>query len=54
LPYRRIKKLTVEITFPIRLDEKQLKIMTNVVNTCPVTRSLKEEVEVVPIFKYKE
>lgn len=53
-PGRRIKKLTVDITFPNKLNEKEFSIMRNVVKTCPVTNSLRDDIEVVPIFNFKE
>ncbi len=51
-PFRRIGKLTVEITFPHLLDDKSFNLLSNVVKTCPVTRSLSPEVEVDFSFKY--
>ncbi|MBM2813305.1 MAG: redox protein [Ignavibacteria bacterium] len=49
-PFRRIGKLLLDITFPNKLDEHQFKILSNVVKTCPVTRSLSSEVELEYFF----
>lgn len=45
-PFRRVSKLTARINFALPLNEKDLAIMQNVVNTCPVTRSLLPEIEI--------
>lgn len=45
-PFRRVDKLTARIYFEKRLNEKDFAIMQNVVNTCPVTRSLLPEIEI--------
>ncbi|MFY8162059.1 MAG: OsmC family protein [Candidatus Kapaibacteriota bacterium] len=45
LPFRRVSKLTVRIYFATILNEKDFTIMQNVVNTCPVTKSLLPEIE---------
>jgi len=45
LPFRRVSKLTVNIYFQNRLNEKDFAIMQNVVNSCPVTKSLLPEIE---------
>lgn len=45
LPFRRVSKLTVRIYFAHNLNEKDYAIMQNVVNTCPVTKSLLPEIE---------
>lgn len=44
-PYRRVKKLTYRIVFPHKLNDKDFKIMKNVIRSCPVTRSLDPNVE---------
>lgn len=44
-PYRRIKKLFLNIEFPHRLNDHDFTIMKNVIKTCPVTRSLHPEIE---------
>lgn len=45
-PYRRIKKLHLNIEFPHKLNEHDFTIMKNVIKTCPVTRSLHPDIEV--------
>ncbi len=47
VPYRRIQKLTLDFTFKHKLDEKEFKIISAVPKTCPVTRSLNPEIEVI-------
>ncbi len=51
-PFRRVSKLTLEINFPNKLNEKDFEILSNVVKTCPVTRSLLPEIELEYSFKY--
>lgn len=53
-PYRRIDKLYVNIVFPQRYDDKTMAILKNVPNVCPVTKSLKEEIEIIPKFEIKD
>jgi len=53
VPYRRIAKLTLDIVFPKQLNEKEFKLMENVVKTCPVTRSLSSDLEFVVNFSYR-
>lgn len=48
-PLRRVGRLTVEIALPRKFDDKELKILTNAVTTCPVKLSLNDRIEV-PIF----
>ncbi len=50
-PYRRISKLTIDFVFPKELNDKEFQLMSNVVKTCPVTRSLSPEVELEVHFK---
>ncbi|HPI20036.1 MAG TPA: OsmC family protein [Candidatus Kapabacteria bacterium] len=50
-PYRRISKLTIDFVFPKELNEKEFQLMSNVVKTCPVTRSLSPDVELEVHFK---
>ena len=45
-PYRRIKKLTLDVVFPHKLNEHDFTIMKNVIKTCPVTRSLHPDIEI--------
>lgn len=52
VPFRRIKKLTLEITYPKKLNEEEFKLLSNVVRTCPVTRSLSSEVELEYSFHF--
>ncbi len=51
-PYRRISKITIDICFPNKLSDKDFKIMENVTNTCPVTRSLSPELDMQFNFSY--
>ena len=51
VPYRRISKLTIDFVFPKKLNEKEFQLMSNVVKTCPVTRSLSPDVELEVHFK---
>lgn len=53
-PFRRVGKISFEIIFPNKLEEKELTIMKNVVKTCPVTRSLHPDIELEYDFKFKE
>jgi putative redox protein len=53
-PYRRIKQLIVKIQFPHKLNDKEFRILSEVVKICPVTKSLKEEIEVIPEFSFRE
>lgn len=51
-PFRRVGKLTLDITFPNELNEKDFALLSNVVKTCPVTRSLSPEVELAYKFGF--
>lgn len=53
-PYRRISKLTLNIKYPKRYDDKVQEILNNVVKICPVSRSLSSEVEFVVNFSYQD
>lgn len=53
-PYRMVKKLTLEITFPYQLNNKDFNLLSNVVKTCPVTRSLHPDIELEYHFKTKD
>ncbi|TAL70695.1 MAG: OsmC family peroxiredoxin [Bacteroidetes bacterium] len=53
-PYRRIKKLTLDILFSHKLNEHDLTIMKNVIKTCPVTRSLHPDIEIVVEYRFNE
>jgi len=53
-PFRRVSKLTIEVTFPRQLSEKEFQIMSAVAKTCPVTRSLLPEIEIEVTYKFAE
>ncbi len=53
-PYRRVGKLVIDITFPHRLEDKEFAIMSNVVKTCPVTRSLHPDIVIEHKFSFGE
>jgi uncharacterized OsmC-like protein len=53
-PYRRVSKLTLNIQYPKRYDDKIQEILNNVVKICPVSRSLSSEVEFVVNFSYQD
>lgn len=53
-PFRRVGKLIFVITFPKKLPDDQFKMLSNVVNTCPVTRSLSPDVILEREFKFKD
>jgi hypothetical protein len=43
---RRIGRLTVEIFLNRTFDDKEMKILTNAVTTCPVKLSISDRIEV--------
>ncbi|MBX3044681.1 MAG: OsmC family protein [Ignavibacteriae bacterium] len=49
-PYRRISKIELDFFLARKFDEKEMAILKNVVKTCPVSRSLSSEVEIVHKF----
>ena len=51
-PFRRINKLIVNIHFKRKYTEKEFKILDNVVKTCPVTRSLLPEIEIIHNYHF--
>ena len=53
VPYRRIDKLILDITFPHKLDDDDFKLLSNVVKTCPVTKSLTSEIKLEYNFKFR-
>lgn len=53
-PFRRVSKLTLKITFPHKLNDNEFAILSNVVKTCPVTRSLLPEIEMDYTFDFAE
>lgn len=52
-PFRRIDKLILSITFPKKLNEKEFQILSNVVNICPVTKSLSSDINLEYKFDFK-
>lgn len=50
-PLRRIGRLIVDITLNRDFDDKELKILTNAVTTCPVKLSISDRIEVPITFK---
>lgn len=50
-PLRRIGRLIVDITLNREFDDKELKILTNAVTTCPVKLSISDRIEVPITFK---
>lgn len=52
-PFRRIGKLSFIITFPNELPENQFKMLSNVVNLCPVTKSLSPDIILEREFRFK-
>ncbi|MFA6571286.1 MAG: OsmC family protein [Bacteroidota bacterium] len=54
VPYRRIKKLSIDFLFPHKLSEKEFTLMRNVIKTCPVTRSMHPDVEIEPVYRFAE
>ncbi|OGU17467.1 MAG: osmotically inducible protein OsmC [Ignavibacteria bacterium GWB2_35_12] len=53
-PYRRIKKLMLDVVFPYELNEHDFTIMKNVIKTCPVTRSLHPDIEIEVEYRFAE
>jgi putative redox protein len=53
-PYRRISKLIIDILFPHQLEKKELTIFSNVIKSCPVTRSLHPDIELEQNITFKE
>ncbi len=54
VPFRRIEKLILDITFPNKLNDENFKLLSNVVKTCPVTRSLTSEIKLEYNFNFAE
>lgn len=52
VPFRRIEKLILDITFPNKLEDDDFKLFSNVVKTCPVTKSLTSEIELEYNFNF--
>lgn len=45
-PLRRVGRLTVDIYLVRKCDDKEMKILTNAVTTCPVKLSISERIQV--------
>lgn len=54
VPFRRIEKLILDITFPHRLNDEDFKLLSNIVKTCPVTKSLTTEIKLEYNFNFAE
>ena len=53
-PYRRIKTLKLDFIFPHKLDDKDFTLMKNVIKTCPVTRSLLPDIEIIANYSFAD
>jgi putative redox protein len=49
-PIRHIGKIELKIYLPVIYNDKEMAILKNVVKTCPVSRSLAPDVEIVHEF----
>ncbi|MDX9790241.1 MAG: OsmC family protein [Candidatus Kapaibacterium sp.] len=49
-PVRHIGKINLEIFLPHIYNEKEMAVLKNVVKTCPVSRSLAPDVEIITNF----
>lgn len=54
IPNRRVGKLTFDITFPHKLEDKDFQILKNIVRTCPVIRSIHPDLEIESSFGFAE
>ena len=45
-PIRRVGRLVVDIHIPIELSDKDLTVVENTVNTCPVKMSISDRIQV--------
>ncbi len=52
-PERRIKAIYLEFDFPQDLKDEEINLFWQIVKTCPVSRSLHPDVELVVKFKIK-
>lgn len=52
VPIRRIARLTVEFTVPVKLNREQQQKLENAAKTCPVHKSLHPEVETPITFNW--
>jgi putative redox protein len=53
-PLRRIGRLIVDIHLTRSFDDKEMKILTNTVTTCPVKLSISDQIEVPITFHVPE
>jgi putative redox protein len=53
-PARRIARLTVEISVPRAVKPEQRRQLESAAHTCPVSKSLREDVEAPVTFHWKE
>lgn len=53
-PTRMIGKFDIVIRFPHKLDDKDFQLLSNVVKTCPVSKSLAPEVDINFKFEFGE
>ncbi len=53
-PTRRIGKFDIVIRFPHKLNDKDFQLLSNVVKTCPVSKSLAPEVDINFKFEFAE
>lgn len=51
-PVRRIGKLYVDIVFPNKLSDEEFDIFAKIVKTCPVTKSLHPDIELITNFSF--
>lgn len=51
---RRVKKVTLQFTFPKRLSDDNLALLTAAVTQCPVSRSLSPEVQIEASFRFAD
>lgn len=54
VPYRRVERLILDITYPNALSDEDFILLSNVVKTCPVTKSLTSEIELEYNFKFRD
>ena len=53
-PMRRVGRIVVDIHLPRAFDDKEMRVLTNAVTTCPVKLSLSDLVEVPITFHLPE
>ena len=53
-PMRRVGRIVVDIHLPRSFDDKEMKVLTNAVTTCPVKLSISDLVEVPITFHLPE